>query len=96
MIIIVLNFSRDNIESTYSEEVTRLRNQYTEEDKDKIQRFLTAKKSFKWETNVKELSDEMLEEIDQGDLSGNYDNVIIIIAQLKECVAWFKSDSIIY
>ena len=72
MIIIVLNLSRDNIESTYSEEVARLRNQYTEEDKDIIEKFLIARKSLKLETNVQELNDQMIQEegIDQGSLSG--------------------------
>ena len=55
MIIFVLNLSRDNIESTYSKEVARLRNQYTEEDKDIIEKFLIARKSLKLETNVQEL-----------------------------------------
>ena len=72
MIIIVLNLCRDNIESTYSEEVARLRNQYTEEDKDIIEKFLIARKSLKLETNVQELNDQMIQEegIDQGSLSG--------------------------
>ena len=72
MIIIVLNLSRDNIESTYSKEVARLRNQYTEEDKDIIEIFLIARKSLKLETNVQELNDQMIQEegIDQGSLSG--------------------------
>ena len=72
MIIIVLNFSRDNIESTYSKEVALLRNQYTEEDKDIIEKFLIARKSLKLETNVQELNDQMIQEegIDQGSLSG--------------------------
>ena len=72
MIIIVLNLSRDNIESTYSKEVARLRNQYTEEDKDIIEKFLIARKSLKLETNVQELNDQMIQEegIDQGSLSG--------------------------
>ena len=64
--------SRDNIESTYSEEVAWLRNQYTEEDKDIIEKFLIARKSLKLETNVQELNDQMIQEegIDQGSLSG--------------------------
>ena len=72
MIIIVLNLFRDNIASTYSEEVARLRNQYTEEDKDIIEKFLIARKSLKLETNVQELNDQMIQEegIDQGSLSG--------------------------
>ena len=67
--------SRDNIKSTYSEEVVWLRNQYTEEDKDIIEKFLIARKSLKLETNVQELNDQMIqeEETDQGRFPGSYD-----------------------
>ena len=49
----VLGF-RANIESSYGHEVSQLRMQYTEQDKEVIEEFLKAKRSFsqKSETNV--------------------------------------------
>ena len=68
-----IHVSRDNIESAHSDEVALLRTQYSDEDKEIIQKFLEAKKSLKQEARVQELNGQMVqEETDQESTSGNY------------------------
>ena len=60
--MVVLNISRDNIESTHSGEITQLKSQYSEEDKEIIEAFLMAKKSFKLEASVQVLNGQLTQE----------------------------------
>ncbi len=69
-ICIILHFPRDNIESAHSDEVARLRSQYSDEDKEKIQKFLQAKKNLRQEEKVQQLNGRMVEETDQEGSSG--------------------------
>ena len=65
---------RDNIETNYSSDVAQIREQYSKEDNDIVEKFLIAKKSLKHETNVANLNDQkstQKEATDQAALSGN-------------------------
>ena len=65
---IIIHVPRDNIESTHSDEVALLKSQYSDEDKEAIQKFLQAKRTLRQE---KILDSRMVqEETDQDSSSG--------------------------
>ena len=65
---IIIHVPRDNIESTHSDEVALLKSQYSDEDKEAIQKFLQAKRTLRQE---KILDSRMVqEETDQDSPSG--------------------------
>ena len=69
--IIIIHVPRENIESAHSDEVALLRSQYSEEDKEIIQKFLQAKRTLRPEEMVQQLHNRMVqEETDQDNPSG--------------------------
>ena len=61
----IIHVPRDNIERTHSDEVALLKNQYSDEDKKTIQKFLQAKKQAELQN-----SRMIQEETDQDSSSG--------------------------
>lgn len=73
MIIHILTVSRDTIESAHSNEVALLRSQYSDKDKEIIQKFLQAKKYLKQEVHAQEPYGQTVQKKpDQENTSGNY------------------------